>query len=451
MNRRSFLTGVATLVLASPARAGEAKPLALLRSSIDASHLGARPGAADDQSRTLQTAIELAAGRGRPLYIPPGRYVVSNLKLPDGARLVGVPGATELVYSGRGHLIFAENAERISLKGLTIDGTNRTLNEYAPSIAHFKGIKHLVIDDCDVVGSAMHGVALDRCGGRVERCRVSGAAEAGIRAIESSNLEIVRNTVKDCANGGILVHRYTPGDDGTMVQGNRVSNIAARNGGTGQWGNGINVFRANNVMVSGNRVDKCAFSAIRSNAGSNVQIMGNTCTRSGETAIYSEFGFEGAMIANNVVDGAANGITVCNFLQGGRMAVVSGNIVRNLDAPAPYQAEGQTFGNGIWVEAETTVTGNVIENAPRWGMVVGWGPYLRNVSATGNIIRKTRVGIAVTVVEGAKSAVISDNVIREAKDGAILGYRWHKRATEDLAKSGAGRWPHLSLLRNVTS
>src|SRR5690606_35792467 len=103
--------------------------------------------------------------------------------------------------------------------------------------------------------------------------------------------------------------------------------IRADLGGTGQWGNGINVFRAGNVVVAGNMVSDCAFSAIRSNGGSNVQITGNQCLRSGDTAIYSEFVFEGALISANVVDGAANGISIVNFNEGGRLAVCSSNLV----------------------------------------------------------------------------------------------------------------------------
>ena len=58
---------------------------------------------------------------------------------------------------------------------------------------------------------------------------------------------------------------------------------------------------------------------------------------------------------------------------------------------------------------------------------------MRNVVATGNVIRKAGTGIAVTVVEGAGSAVISDNVIDGARNGAIVGYRWAEPATGDLA------------------
>ena len=77
-------------------------------------------------------------------------------------------------------------------------------------------------------------------------------------------------------------------------------------GGSGQYGNAVNVFRADNVIVRGNRIRNAAFSAVRGNAASNMQIVGNTCTGLGEVALYAEFGFEGAVIANNIVDGAAH-------------------------------------------------------------------------------------------------------------------------------------------------
>jgi uncharacterized secreted repeat protein (TIGR03808 family) len=72
-------------------------------------------------------------------------------------------------------------------------------------------------------------------------------------------------------------------------------------GGSGQWGNAINVFRADNVIVRGNRIRNAAFTAVRGNAASNLQIVGNTCSGLGEVALYAEFGFEGAVIANNIV------------------------------------------------------------------------------------------------------------------------------------------------------
>ena len=62
------------------------------------------------------------------------------------------------------------------------------------------------------------------------------------------------------------------------------------------------------------------------------------------------------MIANNTVNGALVGVSVTNFNEGGRLAVVQGNIFRNL-ARHPGQTEAEV-GIGIYVEADTAVTGN---------------------------------------------------------------------------------------------
>ncbi|WP_204311159.1 right-handed parallel beta-helix repeat-containing protein, partial [Klebsiella michiganensis] len=87
---------------------------------------------------------------------------------------------------------------------------------------------------------------------------------------------------------GILVWRTLAGDDGTMVEGNRIEDIAARDGGSGQNGNAINVYRAGNVTVSGNKIRGCAFSAVRANGAANVAISNNNCSSLGETALYIE-------------------------------------------------------------------------------------------------------------------------------------------------------------------
>jgi uncharacterized secreted repeat protein (TIGR03808 family) len=458
LNRRGFLAATAGFAaggLALPDRLLAAGlsgiELAAMRGSIDAADLGVRPGALDDQSKAFAKLLRQAADRDAPIFLPAGTYVVSNLTLPRYLRLSGVPGATRIVYGGDGHLMLAEDATHIDLTGLVIDGANRWIGDQAQGILDFRRVEHAVIDNCQVVGSGKYGIAFERVGGRIERSTITGASEAGIYSVGATGLAITGNTVSDCANGGILVHRWQAGEDGTMVTGNRVERIAARSGGTGQYGNGINVFRADKVVVSGNVISECAFSAIRANSGSDIQIAGNTCSRSGETAIYAEFAFEGAVVSGNIVDGAANGISIVNFDKGGRMAVCSGNVVRNLSTQGPYPADAPGFGVGITVEADTAVSGNMVENAPLYGVKIGWGPYMRNVVATGNVIRKAGTGIAVTVVEGAGPAVISDNVVSDTRKGAILGYRWSDAVTADMASEGNAGYAHLTVERNHVS
>jgi uncharacterized secreted repeat protein (TIGR03808 family) len=98
------------------------------------------------------------------------------------------------------------------------------------------------------------------------------------------------------------------GDDGTRVAGNRIEDIKA--GPWRQYGNAINAFRAGNVIVRGNRIRNCDYSAVRGNSASNIQISGNSVSDVREVALYSEFSFEGAVIANNTVDGAAVGVSL---------------------------------------------------------------------------------------------------------------------------------------------
>jgi uncharacterized secreted repeat protein (TIGR03808 family) len=211
-----------------------------------------------------------------------------------------------------------------------------------------------------------------------------------------------------------------------------VSHIRADSGGTGQNGNGINLDKANGVIIADNRVDDCAFSAIRCFSSDNVAVTGNIATNSGEMAFYVEFAFEGAIVADNLIDGANGGISFANFMQhGGRLGTCSGNVVRRIRGGPAYPDGNLQTGAGISAEADVAITGNTIEDAI-WGLQLGWGPYLRDVTATGNVIRRTQIGIAVSVAEGAGPALIANNLIAEAERGAILGMRWDEIATEDL-------------------
>ena len=227
---------------------------------------------------------------------------------------------------------------------------------------------------------------------------------------------------------------------------NRIARIRSDAGGSGKNGNGVNVYRAGNALVTGNRISDCAFTAIRGNAASNIQMVANTCARLGEVALYAEFGFEGALIASNVVDTAAAGISVTNFNEGGRLAVVQGNLIRNL-----YRREHEPIdkrGEGIAVEADSVVTGNTIENAPTAGIVVGWGRYMRDVAVTSNIIRNARVGIMVTRDPEDGAALIAQNLISGTRDGAIRAMETGIAVGPDLART-APPSPRISIAGNL--
>ena len=452
LDRRHFLgataaTGAwgATEAIAAPAAASTV-PLSGL--GVDAFHLGVRTSSDLDQTEALQRAIERTAGARLPLILPPGVYRARALVLPTGARLIGVPGATRIIATDNTPLIVARDADHILLSGITFDGGGKSLpgNSGLIQLASGRGI---AIRDCEIVSPGRNGIVLEGIEGEITTTTITAALGAAIHAIDSRGLTIARNTIRHSANNGIQVWRSKAGDDGTQIIDNRIEDTMAVAGGSGQNGNAINVFRAHNVTVRGNRIKNAAFTAVRGNAASNIQIVNNTCTGLGEVAIYAEFGFEGAVIANNTIDGAAIGVAVTNFNEGGRLAVVSGNLIRNLLPKRPAGTDpGDGAGIGIGVEADAAVTGNTIENAPTAGIALGWGQYLRDVSVTGNVVRSAGVGIQVSVTPGAGSAVIADNLIASTKSGAIIGMDQRKPMTGDLAREGATRYAQLAINGN---
>lgn len=447
MNRRrlivvSALTGaVPAATLAMPAAAA---PLSTF--GVDATKLGVRAGGGADQSNMLQSAIDQTAGARVPLMLGPGVYRVGGLKLPTGAQLIGVRGATRLVFTGGRSLISARGADHVTLAGLVLDGAGRTMD--VNGLIEFTECNDLRITDCEVTGSSRSGIRLESVQGVLSNNTVVKTADVAIYSLDARGLTIQGNTVRDAGNGGILVHRSAKADDGTLVIDNRIEDIANVSGGSGQYGNAINVFRAGNVIVRGNRISRASFSAVRGNAASNIQITGNTVTDVGEVAIYSEFGFEGAVISSNTVDGAALGIVACNFNEGGRLAVVQGNLIRNLKPKRPAGTDpGDGAGIGISIEADASVTGNVVESAPYAGIIVGWGAYMRDVSVSGNVVRGAPLGIAVSVTSGAGTAVVTGNLISGASRGAIVGMDHHKVVARDLSQEPA-RYANLQISGN---
>lgn len=453
--RRLFaaFVGAAGTAAASPALArrvqAETLPSSEIASGgvIKGTALGLRPNTMEDQSRALQRAIDTAAAARAVLHLPSGRYRAGNLKLPSCATITGVAGATQIALSAGTSLITATDCDHIRLSGLVLDGADRPLPQQS-GLIHFAQVRAMRIADCEIVNAGGNGIALEAVEGEVAANTIT-AADAAIFSLDAQGLRISGNHVRGAGNNGILVWRSAPGDDGTLVTDNRIDNIANKAGGSGQYGNGVNVFRAGNVIVRGNQIRNAAFSAVRGNAASNLQIVGNTCTGSGEVALYAEFGFEGALIANNIIDGAALGISVTNFNRGGRLAVVQGNLIRNIVARRPAGTDpNDASGIGIGVEADTAVSGNVIENAAHAGIAAGWGAYLRDVSISANIVRGADYGITVSVAPGAGASVIADNLISGARRGAIVGMEWKKPVTGDLATEGAARYAQLSISGN---
>jgi uncharacterized secreted repeat protein (TIGR03808 family) len=450
LNRR-HLIGASAAGAAFAFAAGDAARAAPLTSTLgrDATQYGVRPNAPDDQTRALQRAIDEAARAQAPLALPAGVYRTGTLRLARGAQLVGVRGATRLVFTGGASLLLGEGADHLGLTGLTLDGGGMPLPNRRGLIHCLSG-RDIRIADCEIVGSRGNGIWLEQAAGEVSGNIITDTATTAIVSFDAQGLIVARNTIVGTNDNGIEILRSAIGDDGTIVTDNRIEDIKAGPGGSGQYGNAINAFRAGNVIVRGNRIKNCDYSAVRGNSASNIQISGNSVSDVREVALYSEFSFEGAVIAGNTVDGAAIGVSVCNFNEGGRIAVVHGNIIRNLIPKRPIgTAPDDDAGIGIYVEADTSVTGNMIENAPSFGIVAGWGKYLRDVAITGNVIRNAFAGIGVSVVAGAGTALVNNNTISETPRGAVVGLDHASAITTDLSVEGAQRFAQVVIGTNA--
>jgi uncharacterized secreted repeat protein (TIGR03808 family) len=439
--------GVAGALAATPT-AAHAAPLASTLGR-DATQYGVRPGSPDDQTKALQRVVDDAARARAPLALPGGVYRTGALHLPEGAQLIGVRGATKLLFNGGASLLSAEGANGIGLCNITLDGGSIPLPARR-GLVHCLSGRDVRIIDCEITASGGSAIWLEQVAGDISGNIITKTAATAVVSFDAQGLIVSRNTIISANDNGIEILRNAIGDDGTLVLDNRIEEIKAGPGGSGQYGNAINAFRAGNVIVRGNRVKNCDYSAVRGNSASNIQIVGNSVSDVREVALYSEFSFEGAVIAGNTVDGAAIGISVCNFNEGGRLAVVQGNIIRNLLAKRPIgTAPDDDAGIGIYVEADTSVTGNVIENAPSFGIVAGWGKYLRDVAITGNVIRNALAGIGVSVVPGAGTALVNNNMISETPRGAVVGLDHAKAVTTDLSLEGAQRFAQVMVDGNA--
>ncbi|MEQ1614217.1 MAG: TIGR03808 family TAT-translocated repetitive protein, partial [Hyphomicrobiaceae bacterium] len=212
--RRLVSAGIGLTVLAASVPA-EAKNQARARAMP--AELVPRPDSGRDETARLQAAIDHAARLAQPLVLPVGRYIVRSLELRNGSHIVGAGPSTVLQHAGSAPLLMGDGATGITLEHLTIKGAF-PLEPSWRGLVEFRRASRLVIRDLDIETSPANGLVLERCGGLVTGCRITGAAKAGLFSLDAEGgLEISHNHIAGHGNNGILVWRSSPGEDGTIV------------------------------------------------------------------------------------------------------------------------------------------------------------------------------------------------------------------------------------------
>lgn len=436
-NRRHFLAGL-TIGLAAPALIGRA----VAEDAVSALDFGLSETAGDsDQSAAIQQAIDAAAAGGKDLRLPAGTFHVQNLQFPGHLRVLGSAQGTRLMgYQG------ATVATLGAGSGFVIDGVALGGSGVGNPTLVIEGSDDFIIRACAFGGESI-GIAARGARGTIETCSFDELGDAAIHSQNGRGLMIRGNRIAGSGNAGIRIWRDEAGRDGSIVTGNAISGIDWKGGGNGQNGNGVNIFQADEVIVSDNHIIDCAFTAVRVNAGRNTQVRGNTCINCGEVAIFSEFGFSGSVIADNIIDGAATGIDITNLDTGGYLASCTGNIVRNIFPRSAVNPD--TVPVGIYAEADTVVANNVVENCPGVGIAAGYGPFVRNVAISSNVLTGCAIGIGVTVVSDPRvgAVQVSGNLVAGATTAGIAGMEWQKVVSDDLARDAA-RYPHVTIAGN---
>src|SRR3954447_1924461 len=168
VNRRHLMGASAAGVAGALAMSPDAARAAPLTSVLgrDATQYGVRPGSPDDQTRALQRAIEEAARAQVPLALPPGVYRTGALRFSSGTQLVGVRGATKLVFTGGVSMLSGEGANSIGLANITLDGGGIKLPTRR-GLVHCLGGRDVRITDCEITGSGGNGIWFENVSGDV--------------------------------------------------------------------------------------------------------------------------------------------------------------------------------------------------------------------------------------------------------------------------------------------
>ncbi len=410
---------------------------------------GGLPAVAQSKSskiKNLQAAVEKAIQADGVLVLPSGDIVTETITIDRGITITGIAGHSRLVSNSGEPILRIATREAVNISGVSFADAGKGAADQALVMAENSAL--LSIDNCDFSDTQGSGLQLEGCGGRIIGNRLRKIERSGIFSRDARGLIISQNTISDIGNNAIQVWTSAAAEDGTIISNNRIARVAYSDGGTGQNGNGIIIFRAGNVIVEGNRISECAFTAVRNNSGANCHIVNNNISRMGEVAIYCEFAFEGAVVSGNIIEDTGLGISITNLNDGGRLATVANNVVRRCKGPGSLK---ETSGTGIHIEGDAVITGNVVEDTRDSGLSLGWGPHSRTLMATGNIVRGARIGIRFSMTKGADVVMIANNRISGSKELSIAGYDHWDAVTGDLGLAGAEIPPGMLIKDNLVS
>jgi len=416
--------------------------------------------AADDV--TDDTAVfQRAIDTGHPVIgVPEGDFRVDSITLrselhlvadaPRRARLLRIPGGTEVMMQTGGEII-----SELRLEGLVLDGDADT----DPYLLELKnGSNQITLEENTFIGA--HGVRAASFDGsvrfthdvRVLRNRFEGETTGGsaLALYHCSDILVEDNDFVESANFNITIGTYGDVVRDFIIVNNRFTGVDATNISVRGTGDMI----AENVVISGNTFYDHGYSEHKSailvgqhisTTGSavwrNVTISDNVMTAGnahgwgiivgeGDAGLVT---MENVTITGNAFDGAdvdgtvastsgSVGIWIMRSLQG---VTVTGNSLRNCGRA----------GIGVSESTEVTIAGNTIVNAAVNNLddssAAIWMSHslTQRASITGNTILNAGnetsphvAGVGLERYEGQRDIVIANNVIIDDRETPLMQF-----------------------------
>lgn len=347
---------------------------------LNARDFGAKGNGVADDTAALQKAIDAAAAKQETVYIPPGTYLCSTLKLHPQMGLYAQP---HFNYRANGGTILKLNdaqarclldltaADGATIEGLCLDGNHRL----------GRGVCGVLVDKPD------YGKHEDAW--RIERCRIDSFSGHGVSLGRIWCFSIRHCMISNNGGNGIRLRGW----DGFVLD-----NWLSANGDAG-----FGAYEENSsTTLTANRIEWNAKAGIEIHAGNDYNITGNYLDRSGGPAI-------------KLVSNAGGGNSKWNHC---RSFSITGNVIYRSGAPLGGRPQGENnshlYFDGVWGLACTGNTllaggndggGGVL--SPQNGIFC---QQLRDAVITGNVLHEGAIE-ALLLDRGGHSpnTVIRDN------------------------------------------
>jgi uncharacterized secreted repeat protein (TIGR03808 family) len=376
-----------------------------------------------DNTSGLTSAVAAAMSAGKELVLPPGTIVTGPISItPTAALKIRGSGMGRTIIrlassASPGHLlrIASGTSHRVMVTDLTLDGNNVAMSsDVLTSILKLDSRNNgaTVVQRVEVKNATQSGIVAYNSAIELSQSWIHDCVLEGVTPHANYPTEILNNLIENCTRNGIRIgsSASTTKYDGvlTVVEGNRIRNITDAFAGTGQYGNGILIYRVGNVIVRGNTILNVAWAFIRGNRADNLVVANNSgTTNSNQQGIFIEFNSSYATITGNKIT-SVDGISVANVDSGAFESAVVGNTVKITGVDGTSR--------GIWCETGV-VANNVIDGGGtcRYGVSqIGGGTSGRSqLTVAGNRISgcKYAIGIPTTNTHADSFTEVSGNKV----------------------------------------